>query len=217
MNTFLLNADNQVIHTVKSPVMEKSNCIEDIQFVTDKEYNGYLMEEFDFILEYLTPISKTNRFETLKLVGEYKTDYLLYTLPSTTTITGERGEFEMNLSFVKTELDSDGNKINRVRNFSPVSLNIVPVSSWLTVKDEGLTQLAELYLNNKSQIEALTNLASIIYDSKADDISINIDGKKLQLKEKGESIGEGISLEELNQELVETGRSTTGNVNIIKI
>ena len=43
MNTFFLYSDNQVIHTVKSPVMEKSNCIEDIQFVTAKEYNGYLM------------------------------------------------------------------------------------------------------------------------------------------------------------------------------
>ena len=217
MNTFLLNADNQVIHTVKSPVMEKSNCIEEIQFVTSKEYNGYFMEEFDLILEYLTPISKTNRFETLTLVGEYKTDYLLYTLPSTTKITGERGEFEMNLSFVKTELDSKGNKINRVRNFSPISLNIVPISSWMTVKDEGLTQLAELYLNNKSQIEALTNLASIIYDSKADDISFDVDGKKLQLKSNGIFIGEGVSLEELNQELVETGSNTTGNISIIKI
>lgn len=217
MNTFLLNQNNQVIHTVKSPIMEKSNCIEDIHFIANKEYNGYLMAEFDLILEYLTPISKTNRFEVLSLVGEYKDDYLLYKLPSTTAITGERGDFEINLSFVKTELDSDGNKINRVRNFSPTFINIVPISSWLTVSDEGLSQLAELYLSNKAQIEALTNLASIIYDSKADDISINIDGKKLQLKNKGEFIGNGITLEELNQELVETGSNTTGNVNIIKI
>lgn len=217
MNTFLLNQNNQVIHTVKSPIMEKSNCIEDVHFIANKEYNGYLMSEFDLILEYLTPISKTNRFEILNLVGEYKDDYLLYTLPSTTTITGERGDFEINLSFVKTELDSDGKKINRVRNFSPTSINIVPISSWLTVSDEGLSQLAELYLSNKAQIEALTNLASIIYDSKADDISINIDGKKLQLKNKGEFIGNGVTLEELNQELVETGSNTTGNVNIIKI
>lgn len=219
MTTYLLNTDNSITRTLAGEaIIEKSNCVDEIYFIAEKEYKGFLMKEFDLVLEYSAPISKSVRIETLTLVDEdYKEQYLKYSLPSTTDITGESGTVEMNLSFMKTELDADGNKIRRVRNFTPASLNIVPLSSWFHVSDEGLSQLAELYLSAKEQILALQKLAGMLYDTKADDISVDIDGKKLRLKSNGQFINDGVPLEVLNQELVEVGGDTTGNVKIQEI
>lgn len=218
MNTFLLQEDNQIVHTIRNPIMEKSNAVDTICFLVNKEYNGFLMKEFDLVMEYRTPISKKTKFDTLVLVDDnYKDDYLKYTFPSTTAITAEPGELEINMSMMKVELEPDGTQVKRVRNFSPTAITIVPITSWFTASDEALTQLAELYLFNKTQIEALKNLAEIIYNTKADDIAIDIDGQKIQLKNKDEFIGNGIPLTDLNQELVETGSATTGNINIVRI
>lgn len=218
MNTFLLKDDNTIQAVSRSTVMEKSNCIEDIEFITKKIYNGYDMAEFDLVLEYKTPITHSVRLKTLELFdSDYKDEYYKYKLPSETkTITGESGQVEMNLSFMKVEIDPDGKVINHVRNFTPTFLNIVPLSSWFTVSDEGMSQIAELYLANKSQIEALSQIASQIYDTKADDIGIDEKTNKLRTKSNGKYIGTGISVEELNQELVEAGGDTTGNVKVVK-
>ena len=219
MNTFLLKDDNTITATNRSTIMERSNCIENIEFIVHSTYNNFNMEEFDLVLEYKTPITHSVRIKTLTLVdNEYENEYLRYALPSTAnTITCEPGQVEMNLSFMKSELDPDGNLINRVRNFTPTSLTIVPLSSWFSVSDDGLSQLADLYLANKAQIEAINQLAARIDDTKSDDIGIDSDTNKLRAKNKGEFIGTGVQLDYLNQQLVEAGGETSGNVKVVKI
>lgn len=219
MNSYLLQEDNTVVLSTRTPIMEKSNCVDEIQFISPKEYNGYDLSEFDLILEYLLPISKSNKIVTLELIdNNYKDDYLLYALPSkASTISGESGTVEFNLSFVKVELDADGNMIKRVRNFCPTYLEIIPITSWFHVSDDGLTQLADLYLSNKAQIEALLNTANIISDNKADDITLDVQAGEIYLVSKDKKIGTGISLEDLNNELVEVGGTTHGNISVVKI
>ena len=219
MNSYLIKEDNTIILSTQTPIMEKSNCVDEIQFITPKEYNGYDLSTFDLLLEYLLPISKTNRIMQLELIDDnYKDEYLRYVIPSkANTISGEPGTVELNLSFVKVELDVNGNMIKRVRNLSPTYLEIVPITSWFHVSDDGLSQLADLYLSNKAQIEALLDTANIINDNKADNITLDVQSGEIYLVSNDKKIGTGIKLEDLNNELVEIGGTTQGNISVIKI
>lgn len=219
-NTFLLKDDHSVQHTVKSPVLEKTSNIESINFVCAKTYNSMDMSEFDLVLTYRLPISKAVKIVTLELSSEeYKDGYLLYTLPVTAkSITSEVGDVELSLTQMKVELDADtGKQTKYVRSFRDAVLTILAVSNYVNLDDSGLNQLAELYLANKAEIEALKVIADQIYDEKADDITIDTENQLLQLTNKGEKIGEGIALSDLNTELVESGSNADGNLNIVNI
>ena len=118
---------------------------------------------------------------------------------------------------MRTYLDADGNNIQQVRNANPTSIHICQLSDWLVPSDEALGTLAELYLTNKSMIKSLEQLASTLHQTKIDDITLDIDSKKILGTANGKTVGSGISLEELNNELVEVGAETTGNVKIQNI
>lgn len=219
-NTFLLKDDHSVQHTVKSPVLEKTSNIESINFVCPKTYNDLDMSTFDLVLTYRLPVSKSVKIVTLTLSDEeYKDGYLLYTLPVTAkNITSEVGDVELTLTQMKVELDADtGAQTKYVRSYNTAVLPIIAVTNYVNLEDSGLSQLAELYLANKAEIEALKTLADQIYDEKADDIALDTENQKLQLTNKGEKIGSGIALADLNAELVESGSQTDGNINIVNI
>jgi hypothetical protein len=96
-----------------------------------------------------------------------------------------------------------------------VTLKILPLATWFHTSDEALSDLAAMYLENKKTTLALSELANQLNISKADNIRIN-DGN-LELTSNGEALGDGIPLQELNENLVDTGGKTTGNVSIIRI
>ena len=219
-NTFLLKDDHTVQHTVKSPILEKTSNIESISFICPKTYNDLDMSTFDLVLTYKLPVSKSVKIVNLTLSdAEYKDDYLLYTLPVTAkNITSEVGDVELTLTQMKVELDADtGAQTKYVRSYNEAILPIIAVTNYINLEDSGLNQLAELYLANKAEIEALKIIADQIYDEKADDIALDTENQKLQLTNKGEKIGSGITLSDLNAELVETGSQTDGNINIVNI
>lgn len=219
-NTFLLKDDHTVQHTVKSPILEKTSNIESISFICPKTYNDLDMSTFDLVLTYKLPVSKSVKIVNLTLSdAEYKDDYLLYTLPVTAkNITSEVGDVELTLTQMKVELDADtGAQTKYVRSYNEAILPIIAVTNYINLEDSGLNQLAELYLANKAEIEALKIIADQIYDEKADDIALDTENQKLQLTNKGEKIGSGIALTDLNAELVETGSQTDGNINIVNI
>lgn len=219
-NTFLLKDDHTVQHTVKSPVLEKTSNIESINFVCPKTYNDLDMSTFDLVLTYKLPVSKAVKIVNLTLSdAEYKDDYLLYTLPVTAkNITSEVGDVELTFTQMKVELDADtGEQTKYVRSYNTAVLPILAVTNYVNLDDSGLNQLAELYLANKAEIEALKILADQIYAEKADDIALDAENQLLQLTNNGEKIGTGIALSDLNAELVETGSQTDGNINIVNI
>lgn len=224
MNTFLINTDNKtVVQTNSSAVVEKSNNIEDIRFIVARSYIGsdnteYDLSDFDFVVQYILPVSKT--VKSVTLTGEdYEENYLLYKFTSTSVkLTSEPGVVEMSLSFLKTELNNEGERVNYVLEISnSAELEITPLVNWFSASDEQLSKFAELYLNNKAQIEAISTLAQYIEDHKADDITISASGDKLILTNNGKVIGEGVDLSDLNEKLVDIGSETTGNISIITI
>lgn len=218
MNTYLINADKYIIKTQGSAVVEKSNKVDNIQFIAPKEMNGFDLNEFDFVLQYKLPISKAVHIESLKGT-DYKDNYLLYTLPTTAKkITSEPGNVEMSISLLKVELDEEGNQVRYVMNCAnSATLPIVPMTNWFNVPDDGISELADLYLANKAMAENLAGVAKILHENKADSIYLDTEKSSLYLTASGEKIGEGIPLDALNAELVEAGSKSSGNVKIVNI
>lgn len=219
-NVYLLKDDGTILHTTKSPIMEKTNNIDNIDFVCSKTYNDLDMSEFDLVLTYKLPISHSVKIVTLELVDDgYKDSYLLYRLPVTAKlIASEAGDVLMTFMQAKVELNSDsGEQTKYVKNYEESILPIIPITNYLNVDDSGLNQLAEMYLANKAQIEAIKELADQIYAEKGDDIVLDTDNGTLQLSSNGELIGTGVELRTLNGELVEVGAETDGNIKIVDI
>lgn len=219
-NIYLLKDDGTVLHTQKSPIMEKTNNIDTIDFVCSKTYNDLDMSTFDLILTYKLPISHSVKIVTLELVDDdYKDSYLLYRLPVTAKlIASEPGDVSMTFMQCKLELDSDtGAQQKYVKNYDETILPVIAVANYLNVDDSGLNQLAEMYLANKAQIEAIKLLADQISAEKGDDIAIDTENGTLHLTSNGEVVGDGIDLATLNSELVEIGADTDGNIKIVDI
>lgn len=222
MLTFYIGNDNAIVRTeATSAIVEKSNAVDSIRFITPKLYNDeYEMADYDVVLEYITPISKRNSIIQLVLTDDaYKDDYLLYTLPTTqatTALTAETGELEFSLTFIKAELDADGNTVEHVRNSANSgTIKIVPITSWFNASKEALAELTAMYVENKKVAEALAEVASIINASKADNIRLDEDDKSLYLTANNVKIGTEIDLETLNNILVAIGGASPNSGNVV--
>lgn len=207
------------ITTVRETIMQREKLVNRLSIICPQMYkNDIDMTEFDLVMTYKLPISKTVRIVEMKSVDAlYKNEFCKYDLDIDTDITSENGDVELQFTFMRTYLDADGNNIQQVRNANPTSIHICQLSDWLVPSDEALGTLAELYLTNKSMIKSLEQLASTLHQTKIDDITLDIDSKKILGTANGKIVGSGVSLEELNNELVEVGAETTGNVKIQNI
>ena len=66
MNSFLLKDDYTVVKSIKKPVMEKSTGIDVLYFISPKIIGEYDMTDgFNLVMEYLKPVSKKVKIETL--------------------------------------------------------------------------------------------------------------------------------------------------------
>lgn len=212
----LINNDNMAITTVKETIMQRDKLTNKISIICPRIYKDDIdMKEFDLVMTYKLPISKTVRIIEMQCAEElYKDEFCKYDLDIDTDITSENGDVELQFTFMRTYLDPDGNNIQQVRNINPTSIHICQLSDWLVPSDEALGTLAELYLTNKNMVKSLEQLATTLYATKLDDIKLDADSKQLVGISNGVPVGTGISLEDLNNELVEVGASTTGNIKI---
>jgi len=214
MYTFLICQDNTLIATEKDRIMEKSSLVDTLQFIVEKEYNGFDMSEFDLVIEGYLPISHEIQIETLTIAdNNYKDLYYAYQLPLNSGLTKEAGDLQFSLSFIKADLDPDtGKTINYIRRIQVGHLNILPVESWFSVPDTALTQLTQLYLQNQQNIMALRDQASIISSSAPNDIVITTED--IHLAHDNTRVGNGISLQALIDAIDKHDENNTVNVNI---
>lgn len=215
--TILIQNDNTAIATEKQRIMQYSKLVDVLRFIVPKTYNGWDVVASSFVLQYKTPITHTLKLATLKIVDEnYKDNYYLYTLDIDTDITAEVGNVEFQASFKEISMDVDGNVISRNREISEFEINVIPVSKWFVAPDEALDTLTQYYLANQQQINALTDLAGILSQKKADNINLNVFDGQIYLTSNGKQIGDPISLEELANILVDYAGNSEGNISIVK-
>lgn len=161
--TILINADNTMMATQKQRIIQRSKLVNDLQFLVDPMYNDFLMEDFTATLEYILPVSKEYKTETLVLSEDMYKNKLQYTLPMDTDFTKEAGKVELQITFTYIDIDDEGNDIQRVRKTTPTVVEIFPLSAWFEIiPDEALSALDQRLLKQDAQIKALSELLETV-------------------------------------------------------
>lgn len=205
MYTILITANNEMIKSVTERIMQRSKLVDTLHFLTAPTYNGQDMSEYTVLMEYKLPISQEPHSEILELSEELYRENLEYKLPVDTSLTKEAGKVEIQLSFLKNEMDEDGNITQRVRKISPCFINIIPVSAWSNmIPDAELAAIDQRILKLDAIANQLNDMQETVMDSKADDISY--EDNTIQLVANGKKIGTSHVLDQQNEfDVVEFG------------
>lgn len=211
MYTIVVNQDNVLEKTHIERIMRKSKLVNNLRFLVPIQYNEINMDGFTAVLEYRLPITKDYAIEILTVQSElYADEYLDYRLPVDTKLTAEPGEVEIQLTFIKAQLDASGNSTQYVRKTLPTTITITPVASWSdVVPDTVLTALDQRIVALNLTVEQLSSLADVINQNKAD--GIVIDGDQVQLTSNGQPIGSPVTLQQNHI------YNTTGEIKVVEI
>lgn len=188
MYTILINENNEAIVSIAERLMQRSKLVDTLHFLTSPTYKGRDMSDFTVLLEYKLPVSQEPHSEILTLSDELYKENLEYKLPVDTSLTKEAGQVEMQLSFLKNDMDEDGNITQYVRKISPCFVNIIPVAAWSNmVPDSELAAIDQRILKLDAIANQLGEMQDLALDTKADDISY--EDNTIQLLANGKKIG----------------------------
>ena len=205
MYTILVNDDNTLTTSVRERIMQRSKLVDSLHFLVEPTYKELNIADFTVTLEYVLPISKKYKVETLIKSDELYKERLEYKLPFDTNLTREYGDIEIQLTFTKVDLDEEGKDIQYVRKTSTASITIVPISAWSDViPDEALTDLDQKILKTDAQIKELHEIQENILVEKADNLVLDEENKELYLTAEGNQIGNKVKLSDLGNEIVQS-------------
>lgn len=197
MYSILLNDSNELIATKRERIMQRSKLVDSFRILFEKEYKDLDMTDFDGNIEFVLPVSKKYVSEILTIKEceeEGKENYLEAVLPFDTLMTAEAGDIEIQVTFVKVELDENGKGTQYVRKSSTCEITIVPISAWSDIiPDSALNAVDQKLLDVQAKIKELEDMAEILDKETADNLGFNDDGD-LQLKSKGKFIGDSVSV-----------------------
>ena len=205
MYTILVNDDNTLTTSVRERIMQRSKLVDSLHFLVEPTYKELNIADFTVTLEYVLPISKKYKVETLIKSDELYKERLEYKLPFDTNLTREYGDIEIQLTFTKVDLDEEGKDIQYIRKTSTTSITIVPISAWSDViPDEALTDLDQKILKTDAQIKELHEMQENILVEKADNLVLDEENKELYLTAEGNQIGNKVKLSDLGNEIVQS-------------
>ena len=205
MYTILVNDENTLTTSVRERIMQRSKLVDSLHFLVEPTYKELNIADFTVTLEYVLPISKKYKVETLIKSDELYKERLEYKLPFDTNLTREYGDIEIQLTFTKVDLDEEGKDIQYVRKTSTTSITIVPISAWSDViPDEALTDLDQKILKTDAQIKELHEMQENILVEKADNLVLDEENKELYLTAEGNQIGNKVKLSDLGNEIVQS-------------
>lgn len=195
MYVILVDADNQLIATEKENIIERSKLVDTLCFITHPIYNGTDITNFTVLLEYVMPVSRRYRSETLVLAPERYKGFLQYKLPIDTKLTSEAGDIELTLSFIGVHIDANGKPVQQVRKTFPTAITVHPVTKWSDIiPDEALSAIDQRIIKTDAQIKALEEMSVLMEMTKADDLTYDKETGEIQLTAGGEPIGGKVDL-----------------------
>lgn len=199
MYYILINGDNNMYATQVQRIMQRSKLVDDLYFVVEPMYNGHDMSKASVLLEYLSPASKRYRTEFLVLSEEmYGGTHLQYKLPVDTSITEEAGKVEMQVTFAYTDLDLNGNGIQRVRKAGPMQITVVPIAAWSDIiPDSALSALDQRLIKLDAQMKGLNDYAETLRNESVDDIVFDKTDDTIHLSANGNVVGSKLSIKEM--------------------
>jgi hypothetical protein len=193
MYTILVNDNNELVTTVKERIMQRSKLVDNLHFLANPMYKNVDMSGFTVTMEYVLPVSREYRTETLVKSDALYKGQLEYVLPFDTYLTKEAGKIEIQLTFTRVYLDAEGNAKQQVRKAGPVTITIVPVTAWSDIiPDSALSALDQRLIMVDAMINAANEMNQYMFETKADDISYNEETNELQLMAAGNVIGKKV-------------------------
>lgn len=196
--TIIINEDNSMMVTNKQRIMQRSKLVDDLWFLVYPTYNGLDMSEYSVMLEYVLPCSRKYSTEILELSTEGYKEYLKYQLPVDTKLTTEAGSIELQLSFVKVDLDAEGNNIQRVRKANGATIDIIPISAWSDIiPDSALSALDQRLIKMDAQMKAMNDMVVNMDATHVDSLDYNEIEETLQLTANGVGVGNKISVRDM--------------------
>lgn len=194
MYTFLIGDDNTLTASVTERIMERSKMVDNMHFLADQIYKDVNMSDFTVMLEYVLPISKKYKTEFLKKSENLYKNKLEYLLLFDTNLTSEAGDIEIQLTFTKVEMNSEGKTTQYVRKVGPGIVHIIPISKWSDIiPDEALSTLDQRIIALEALNKAMTDRFNINLDNKADNLMYD-DEHRIQLTSNGKPIGNAIKI-----------------------
>lgn len=198
MYTILICDDNSLMTTKRERIMQRSKLVSNLQFLVPQYYNGLNMSDCIVHLEYILPCSKRYCTEILELSDEMYKDHLKYVLPFDTKLTSEAGEIQMQLTFAKTELDTNGKGIQRVRKTSTTTIDIIPISAWSDIiPDSALSAIDERLIKLDAQMRGLNDYMNVLDNNQVDNLVYDDKSETLQLSSKGVGVGTKVSVRDM--------------------
>lgn len=193
MYVILVSDDNTLSAPKRERIMQRSKLVDNFWWLVPQYYKEHDMEEYTLVIEYLLPVSKKYKAEIMTRSPEKYEDHLKYVFPIDTELTAEAGEIELQPSFIKVDLDADGNSIQRVRKLGTITVEVLPIAKWSdVVPDNALSAIDQRIIKTDAQIKALEDMHNYMYMTKADGLAY--DNNQLQLTANGEKIGNTISI-----------------------
>lgn len=190
MYTILVNDNNELVTTVKERIMQRSKLVDNLHFLANPMYKNVDMSEFTVTMEYVLPVSREYKTETLVKSSALYKGQLEYALPFDTCLTKEAGKIEIQLTFTRVYLDAEGKAKQQVRKVGPATVTIVPVTAWSDIiPDSALSALDQRLIMVDAMINAANEINQHMFETKADDISYNEETNELQLLAGGNAVG----------------------------
>lgn len=198
MYTILLNDTNELITSVRERIMQRSKLVDNLHFLVDPMYKGVDMADFTVMMEYILPISREYKTEILVKSDALYKEKLEYKLPFDTCLTKEAGKIEVQLTFVKVDLDPDGKPIQKVRKTSPTTVTIVPVAAWSNViADDALSALDQRLIQVDAMLNAVNDMNMYLGENMVDNLVYDDKEDTLQLSAKGTGIGDKVAVRDM--------------------
>lgn len=193
MYTILVTENNELVTTVKERIMQRSKLVDNLHFLVDPVYKEHDMTAFTVMMEYVLPVSREYKSEILTRSAELYKDKIEFCVPFDTCLTKEPGKIEIKLTFVKVEMDVDGNTVQRVRKTSAANITIVPLEAWSSIiPDDALSAIDQRLVMAEAMIGAANDMSQYLYETKADNITVNKDTNTIQLTANGTPIGDAV-------------------------
>ena len=199
MYTILVCDDNSLVATRKQRIIQRSKLIDDFEILVNPIYNGRDLTDCTVLLEYVKPVSNEYRTEILTKSEEGYKEYVRYVLPVDTEFTKEAGTLKIHLSFIRADIDADGNQIQWVRKTSPaLKVEIMPIEEWFNViPDSALSAVDQRILKTEAQLKMMADLVGTMSDSMVDDLKYDEESDTLQLQSGGYGVGSKVSVRDM--------------------
>ena len=195
MYTLLVSNNNEITTTVKERIMQRSKLVDNLHILVEQTYKEHNMSDFTVMMEYITPVSREYKTEILVKSDDLYKDRLEYKLPFDTCLTKEAGKIEIQLTFIKVEMDVEGNVVQRVRKAGPATITVVPVSAWSNIiPDSALSALDQRLIMTEAMINAANETLAVIDSTKADNVIYDTETNVLQLTANGQPIGDSVKI-----------------------